>query len=98
MVRSASSRVSNHEMVALSFETPRKSAAPLAITAKPLRGDEEKSDAALLFVRTVEGMSVQPLLVLEKGAQRQRNLPMLVSFRARWECPGVTENIAPVFD
>jgi hypothetical protein len=35
-----------------------------------------------LFARTVYGMDVQPFLVPEKGAKRQRNLPVLVAFRA----------------
>jgi hypothetical protein len=35
-----------------------------------------------LFARTVCGMGVQPFLVPEKGAKRQRNLAMLVAFRA----------------
>jgi hypothetical protein len=36
----AASRRMRHERLRPSFETPRKRAAPLAITAKPLRGDE----------------------------------------------------------
>jgi len=35
-----------------------------------------------LFARTVYGMGGEPFLVPEKGAKRQRNLPMLVAFRA----------------
>jgi hypothetical protein len=37
---------------------------------------------AALFARTVYGMGVQPFPVPEKRAKRQRNLPMLVAFRA----------------
>jgi hypothetical protein len=43
-------------------------------------------------------MGIQPLLVLEKGAKRQGNLPVLVSLRARRECPGITQDIAPMLD
>jgi hypothetical protein len=35
-----------------------------------------------LFLRTMQGMRVQPFLVLEKAAKRQGDLPVLVAFRA----------------
>ena len=51
-----------------------------------------------LFVRTRQGMGIQPFLVLEKGAKRQGNLPVLVAFRTRREGPGITQDVAPVLD
>ncbi|MHB8270655.1 hypothetical protein [Bradyrhizobium sp.] len=51
-----------------------------------------------LFLRIHQGMGVQPFLVLEKVAKRQGDLPVLVAFRARRECPGITQDVAPVLD
>ncbi len=51
-----------------------------------------------LFLRTIQGMGVKPFLVLEKGAKRQGDLPVLVAFRARRECPRITQDVAPVLD
>jgi hypothetical protein len=51
-----------------------------------------------LFARTVHGMGVQPFLVLEKGAERKRDLPMLIAFGARWKRPGIAQDVAPVLD
>ena len=51
-----------------------------------------------LFAPTPQGVGIQPLLVLEKGAKRQGNLSVLVSFRARRESPGITQDVAPVLD
>jgi len=51
-----------------------------------------------LFARPFNGMGVQPFPVLEEGAKRQRDLAMLIAFGARRKCPGISQDVAPVFD
>jgi hypothetical protein len=45
-----------------------------------------------------EDMGMQPFSVPEKGAERQRDLPMLVAFRAGWERARIAQDVAPVLD
>jgi hypothetical protein len=46
----------------------------------------------------LEDMGMQPFSVPEKGAERQRDLPMLVAFRAGWERARIAQDVAPVLD
>jgi hypothetical protein len=48
-----------------------------------------------IAVPTFNRMLVQPLVVLEKGAQRLPYLPVLIAFRPRRERPGIEQNIPP---
>jgi hypothetical protein len=41
-------------------------------------------------------MCIQPLLVLEERAKQQRNLPMMISFRAGRKRTGKAQNVAPM--
>ena len=43
-------------------------------------------------------MGFQPFPVLEKGAKRQSDLPMLIAFGAGRERAGISQNIAPVLN
>jgi hypothetical protein len=43
-------------------------------------------------------MRVQPRLVLEERAKQQRNLPVMISFGARWKRAGAAQKAAPVLD
>src|SRR5260370_1255663 len=43
-----------------------------------------------------QDMGFQPITVLEKGAQRQSDLPMLIAFSAGWKRARIPQTIAPV--
>jgi hypothetical protein len=63
-----------------------------------LRQKAAPSSDHALFAAPLNRISVEPFLVLEKGPERQRYLPMLISFGARRECPGISQDVAPVLD
>jgi hypothetical protein len=43
-------------------------------------------------------VSARPFLLLEQGAKRQGNLPMLITLRAGQKRAGVSQGVAPVLD
>jgi hypothetical protein len=53
---------------------------------------------ARLTAGTLNGMGVQPTLVLEKRSKQQRDMPMVISFGARRERAGIAQKVAPMLN
>jgi hypothetical protein len=76
------------------------------IRAKPAPGEWFRNDHGpgriVVWQRRVSGvfqyMGSQPFPVLEQGAQRQGDLPVLVAFGPGRERAGISQDIAPVLD
>jgi hypothetical protein len=47
---------------------------------------------------TVQPAGVEPVLVLEKPAERKSDLPMLIPLAAGRARPGITQDVTPVLD